>query len=190
MVDLSQYDLFNTSMKSLKAISYDKQNKHHLVLSERKAFSFDDIKKKYYMKLGSPGQEPSSADAVIQFPDGLAILEFKNGNLNNESVSSFHNKVRDSLLILCDIIDKTISFTRKEVDFVLVYNEDKNPTLKGALELQPSPSREKIINHSETKANQLLITDGLNGFQGIYFREVYTYAVEQFEDYLTGHFPA
>ena len=83
MVDLSQYKLFDAHTKTLKAISYDKQNKLYLVSSEREAFPFDDIKKKYYMNLGSPGKEPSSADAVIQLPDGMAILEFKNGALNS-----------------------------------------------------------------------------------------------------------
>ena len=41
--------------------------------------------------------------------------------------------MRDGLLLFCDIVDKNIKFTRENVIFILVYNEEKSPLTEAEL---------------------------------------------------------
>lgn len=45
--------------------------------------------------------------------------------MKNAKADVIH-KLKDSLLIFCDIFNANISFTRKNALFILVYNEEKN----------------------------------------------------------------
>lgn len=55
--------------------------------------------------------------------NSIAFVEFKNGRVKNQNVK---NKLRDSLLIFLDVTGKTISYTRKHADFIVVYNAEEN----------------------------------------------------------------
>lgn len=79
------------------------------------------------------------------------------------------NKIKDSLLIFCDITKSNISETRKHVNFILVYNQDKE-----------TYSRQKISSHLSQMAGDNLINFGLQKYKNIYFKEVYTYSKEFF----------
>jgi hypothetical protein len=67
---------------------------------------------------------------------------------------------------------KNISFTRKNLDYILVYNEKKN-------------SKSEIVAHIAKKAKTEQIKYGLERFKKYFFKEVHTYTEKEFEEYLT-----
>ena len=90
--------------------------------SQIEAVNFDKFKTKYTNDLRLSEECAASADALLQTDTGLAFVEFKNGKVNNRNVK---DKIRDSLLLFCDFTQKTISYTREHVDFIVVYNEER-----------------------------------------------------------------
>ena len=100
--------------------------------------------------------------------------------------SKVKDKIRDSLLMFCDITGEEIADTRKYAEFILVYNIQKNPMpnqLKKA-SFQESQSRVNIAKYLCEKANSEFIRFGLEKFKKIYFKDVHTFSTEEFEKYL------
>lgn len=72
------------------------------------------------------------------------------------------------------------------MEFVLVYNEQKNPDKSpSALPPDDAPSRVMIAEHLAIRANIEHIRFDLERFQKLYFSAVHTYTPEEFEKYLT-----
>lgn len=63
-----------------------------------------------------------SADGI--WIGSWTIIEFKNGDMKSEK-RRVKDKIRDSLLLFCDITEMRIAETRKAMDFILVYNIEK-----------------------------------------------------------------
>lgn len=80
-------------------------------------------------------------------------------------------------MIFNDIVDKNISFCRENVNFILVYNESKNPLESG----KEDSSKARIGKYFASKANRKYVRFDLERFQKIYFQEVYTYTEKEFE---------
>ncbi len=138
--------------------------------SQIEAVNFDEFKTKYANNLRLSEECAASTDALLQTDTGLAFVEFKNGKVNNRNVK---DKIRDSLLLFCDFTQKTISYTREHVDFIVVYNEEKNP-LPNQYKKQTNadaPSRTEISRYFLGKGNQELILFDLERYQHLYFRE-------------------
>lgn len=55
----------------------------------------------------------------------MIFIEFKNGIISQTVNYELRLKIYESLLILLDIINENISFSRKKISYILVYNEDK-----------------------------------------------------------------
>lgn len=186
MLELDSYPIFAENKNTLKEISKDdsdSSNIRYMTEFEWKAVNFDLVKRHYVNALGLSENNAASVDAVLQFKNDCAFVEFKNGKVIN---SDLKNKVRDSLLIFSDITGKTILNTREELDFIVVYNLQKNPLpnqLKKGV-LQESPSRIAIGNHFAAKARENYILFDLQRYEKLYFRKVHTYSKEQFEEYL------
>lgn len=90
--------------------------------SSLNVISFDAFKEEYLSMQGLEKSMANSADALTSSAENTYLIEFKNGEtIDNHQVE---NKLKDSVTILCDVWNKTISDTRKEIIFVLVYNED------------------------------------------------------------------
>lgn len=113
-----------------------------------------------------------SVDALMMAFSEVLFIEFKNGNMKSEK-AAVKNKVRDSLLLFCDITQKNIEYTRRNMKFILVYNGSKN-----------CPSRSLIAKHISEKANEPFISFGMEIFKGLYFKEVCTYTELEFDQYL------
>lgn len=95
-------------------------------------------------------------------------------------------KIRDSLLLFCDITGMQISDTREWMEFILVYNISKNP-MPNQLEregVQESNSRDVIAKYISKKAKEEFVRFDLKRFKTLYFKEVHTYSKEEFEEYL------
>lgn len=187
MIDLRSFEIFCNTQETLRNISKDNsdsENIQYMVNSTQEAVNFDLVKRKYTNRLGHSEEDAASVDALTQLKDGaLSFIEFKNGKVSSREIK---HKIRDSLLIFFDIVKRNADFSRNYMDFVLVYNSQKNPPpnqLKKG-KLQEAPSRITIGNYFLNKADKELILFDLERYQGLYFRRVHTYTAEKFQEKL------
>lgn len=190
MINLDDYPLFliKSSLRELSRDASDENNIQYMTASEAQAIDFDGVKERYEHDLGLIGEHASSVDAILTTPESIVFIEFKNGNMKAEK-AKVKTKLRDSLLIFGDITEKTITYTRQKVDYILVYNEQKNPLpnqLTRHVE-QDVPSRRFIAKHIAQKGKQEFILYDLERFKKLYFREVHTYTQHEFDAFLHSH---
>lgn len=177
MKEILNQELFNKNIRSLKDISLDKSNDQYMVKLPNKAIDFDNFKKDYCRKINSHQNNTSSADALFYHQDKLLMVEFKNGQLakmrHSDLEMMLKNKMLHSLLMFCDVTGTTISFTRKNLVFILVYNEEKNKIFKN-----------KIRKHISSKAKTHIVRFGLDKFPEFFYNDVQTLTAEQFVSYI------
>ncbi len=175
MIDISEHDILSENISTLKELSKDDHDSSNIVYmteSNLEAVSFDDVKTQYTSDLGLRNRVAASLDALALVDSCTIFVEFKNGSMKGK-VKEVKDKIRDSLLIFCDIVKTDISYTRQNIIFILVYNEQKNPI-----------SREEIATHVLNKAGKELIRYDLEQFETIFFKEVHTYTESQFNKYI------
>ena len=173
MINHEDYDILKNNISTLKETSKDNHNNESetfMTQSMLPAVDFDEVKNEYIRKLHL-SENPTSNDALLVLSDKIIFIEFKNGHLDRKDFFDIRAKIYNSVPILTDILDKGISFTRKNVDYILVYNKTKN-------------MKNYIKNHISQKAKQEIIDAGLERFKNYFFRTVHTYDAEEFEDYL------
>ena len=186
MIDINNYNILNNNLSTLKETSKDNHNGEEVYMTESElpAVNFDDVKDVYISRL-TVNEVPKSVDALFfdNKEDTITFIEFKNGYMKDKKVFDVRLKVFDSLLIFLDIVGKTIDYSRKHFDFILVYNKVKNvDNLCIGDEIQPSVSRTDISKILlEKRAKVKFIQFGLTRFEKLYFKEVYTYNEEEFE---------
>ena len=113
-------------------------------------------------------------------PEVIVFIEFKNGELKKSEAEEVHNKIRDSILIFCDITEKTLRYTRQNAEFVLVYNKDVN---KNRLSEKSTPSKHQIHDWTMEKAKEEPIYFGVDVYYPFFFRAAHTYTEEEFREY-------
>lgn len=185
MINFGDHSLFNDCMQTLKEISIDNDNDQNMTESQLMAVNFDSVKERYVKEEqffdGVDIKENAikgvkSVDAILKTKDGrLVFVEFKNGCIKRIK-GDIKNKVKDSLLIIGDILNITIGATRKSMDFILVYDESKNPEVQS--------SRVKIARGISKKAGSEYVFFGMEDLKSIYFRKVYTLTKEEFNNYI------
>ncbi|MDI9468862.1 MAG: hypothetical protein QM296_01505 [Bacillota bacterium] len=171
MICLDAYSIFENK-STLRETSKDDSQPgvvQFMTSSNLEVINFDEVKRKYANSLGLPENCAASVDAVIPYGGGVLFVEFKNGRVDNRNIK---DKIRDSLLIFLGIIQKDIEYSREKIDFILVYNQEKNP------------SRIDIGNYVMHKANDELVLFDLKRYKKLYFRNVHTYSQKTFEAYL------
>ena len=181
-----QYDnleIFKNNMSSFMETSKDTDSEtiKYMTQSDIEVINFDQVKDDYIkdMKLSNT---PCSSDALYISKNGeLYFVEFKNGLMKKDKVYNVYNKIYDSLLIFNDITGKNISFCREHVNFILVYNESKNPYKTDEVSMEDSP-KARIGKYFISKANKRYIRFDLERFKKIYFRDVFTYTETEFEN--------
>ena len=127
---------------------------------------------------------PCSNDALYIGKDNkIFFVEFKNGALekNKKMIFNVYNKIYDSLLIFNDIVHQNISFCRENLYFILVYNESKNSYEECETKQEDSP-KAMISKFIHNKAKKKFVRFGLDKFEKIYFKEVFTYTESEFEN--------
>ena len=136
--------------------------------SQEKVVNFDKFKESIAAKF-SLAASPNSCDALYMPSENeWFLIEFKNGNIDKEKVFQIRGKIFQSLLLLTEKIDKTICFTRENLNFILVYNE--------------TVQRIEIGKHLHNLTNNaVFIPYGLGGLQKLYFREVYVWNKKEFD---------
>lgn len=186
MINLASFAIFRDNRKSLKELSSDtsdKNNIQYMTESQRQATDFDLVKRLYLNSLYHSEDDAQSVDALTQTEDTVIFIEFKNGAVH---ASDIKTKVRDSLLMYCDITKNTIANTRADSVLVLVYNLEKNPRPNQLKKGEPPTWRSQVAisRYFAKKGNRELIRFDLERFEGLCFREVHTYTKEEFEQYL------
>ena len=190
MIDWKSYKIFTDNISNLKELSIDdsdKDNIHYMTDSLKEAVDFDTVKASYANDLDLSEECASSVDGIFKNSNNLVFVEFKNGNMKGEK-RKVKDKIRDSLLIFGHITGVHIADTREWLEFVLVYNIEKNPMPNQVQResVRESYSRVEIAKHFSKKAKEEFIRFGLERFKTLYFKEVHTYSEEEFEEYLQG----
>jgi hypothetical protein len=198
---------FQDSIITMKEASYDSDKKEYMTTSEIKVINFDLIKDKY-IKTIHPNENWTilSNDALFFCGSKIVFIEFKNGAINPVENNRIIFKLYDSILLLFDSlipldwyqdkIERNISFAREHIEYVLVYNEERQsyetPQTLAGLErqrryLQESKNRDEIAKYIREKANKTLIKFGLDRFKNYIFKEVYTLTREEFNEKFIPH---
>jgi len=191
MINLYDYKIFSKNSSSLKKTSKndaDKKSIVYMTSSKINVIDFDGVKNDYIANL-KLSDTPKSNDALFAGKAELFFIEFKNGNMKNE-LYKVKRKIFDSLLIFTDIVCKGVSYTRQKVNYILVYNKENSKeyieSLRNKLEkdeVHDARNYDKIMNSLSQFANIELDIFGLrNQFEKLYFKEVYTYTEQEFEE--------
>ncbi len=143
MIKLELYPILLDNRESLRETSKDDSDPNdiqYMTSSETEVVNFDLVKRHYVNGFGLSEDAITSVDAIVPLEDRILFVEFKNGQVNNRNIK---DKARDSLLVFLEIIGENIAFSRSNIDFIVVYNLEKNPlprqVQKG--QLQETPSR-------------------------------------------------
>lgn len=186
MIKLELYPILLDNRESLKETSKDDSDPNdiqYMTSSETEVVNFDLVKRHYVNRFGLSEDAITSVDAIVPLEDRILFVEFKNGQVNNRNIK---DKARDSLLVFLEIIGENIAFSRSNIDFIVVYNLEKNPlprqVQKG--QLQETPSRVSIADHFMEKAGKEFICFDLERYERLYYRNIHTYSKERFGEYL------
>lgn len=163
-------------MKTLKRISADTTNGQFMVESTLKVINFDLFSREYSSKFHIPVQ-PKTNDALYidQFGKWF-FIEFKNGSLKQADI---YRKIYDSLIMLNEFGLVSWDFCRKNITYILVYNEDEYNE-QYVNDLQKSTSRTRIHTAIRNKANKARQLYGIDKLKGYMFEDTYTYNEMEF----------
>lgn len=172
MIEVTEYPLLAKHMTSLRKTSKDdnaQDNITYMTDSNLSVINFDAVAKEYARVYHIKGI-PTSNDALYIAKDGkLVFIEFKNGIIDKPTLYNIKQKNYESIIVLTDILGKTVSYTRTNVEYILVYNGEKN-------------SKRSIANHFTKKAKNNFVQFGLEMFKGYCFSNVYTYTKDEFDN--------
>ena len=160
------------------------------------AINFDGFMQKYINSVRAKrSQKPKSCDALLEKDDARRILiEFKNGKLDSKVKDEVRHKMTASCLCLLDTLDEKVDYAREKFDFILVYNEQKNPCDLDEVklepgEVQPSNSLASLQGSIASAAHQPVTMPEFEFYEGLWFRKVRTFPAEMFEREYNKNFP-
>ena len=191
------HSIFNNNKSTFQACSLDDSNGTAMICSEYEVIDFDKVKDEYIREKCdiNLAEFPMSNDCLAVINDDIFFVEFKNGSINSVDAYKLHIKVYDSLLLYSDITEETLTDIRKNVGYILVYNEEKNRELQPfeegkkirlrAAEVPGSGEYNSIVQSVMGFAQKQLVRFGLNFFNGYCFREMHTLNEEQFKRFLS-----
>lgn len=193
MLQLNRYKILRDHIDTLHNLSADNGTPprvEYVTDSQVLAVCFDHVKDEYTRNLHITNESSDSVDALLNIHGVSTFVEFRNGKITDKK--KIRNKARDSLLILCDIANKHISYTRKHMDFILVYNATKNPMstderqiLSENYGLKPGNGSLEYICRQLTKlSNKNFVRFGVERLRVMFFKDVYTLTKKEFEDFL------
>lgn len=185
MIDIFEIEILKASEEELKYTSKDDANDEYMTESLRMVVNFDKVKEEY-IKINNLGKSSiKSVDALVQFKNNKPIIfvEFKNGKifkkeklkngnltkkiiLDPEIEQEICDKIKDSLLVFNDITKTGISYTRGNMKFILVYNE------------------EKIFKRLKRHIKANIKKYKFNKYENIYFKEIIVCTKKSFKIFL------
>jgi len=160
MIDFADFQLLSSNICTLRETSLDSVSNEFMTLSNLCCVNFDKLKEEYTRPL-QLSEVPKSVDALLVTRDDYVFLiEFKNGAFRNKKIFDVRLKLFDSLLILTDVLKVDITHTRERFNFILVYNEERNPI---------SEISEILARRANTKFTRF----SLERFESLYFKKVF-----------------
>lgn len=177
---------------TLKNTSKDKHDiseaEEYMTESKLEVINFDSVKSDYIKDL-QLAENPKSNDTLfIAKNDEMYFIEFKNGGIDIGRNFQLRIKIYDSLLILLDILNKNIGYSRKNITYILVYNKEKRHTSKWYKEdklekeeVRGSHSRDLLVGRLSELAKVPYIQFDLEKYKKLYFKDVFTYSTIQFQ---------
>lgn len=167
---IDKYPILKNHLTTLRKTSKDKNHKDNIdfmTQSRLSVINFDAVAREY-AKIHHLKVLPTSNDAVFIDCDKIIFIEFKNGIMSKEERIKLKEKIYDSVLMLLDILDQKINYSREHIQYILVYNSEKN-------------SRVSIGKAIAKMAGKHFVELGLDKFKGFCAQDVYTYTKEEFE---------
>lgn len=107
MINIEEFKYLFDCKSKLKETSLNDSGNKYMSESTIDVINFDKVKGKYIGDI-KVEMTPSSNDALLVLADELIFIEFKDGNMKDE-IHNVRRKNFESLLILLDIINKTIT---------------------------------------------------------------------------------
>jgi hypothetical protein len=152
---------------TLRETSADDTNSKFMTSCQETVVNLDSFKKDFRRKLSSNSRpiygEPTSCDALLYMMNQnvFFMIEFKNGRINRNEVRI---KVLESLLMLSKKFSIDIEYTRDNMNFIFVYNEDTN---------------KEYMRNRRNRATDMF---GLEYFKNLYFKNINAYSKAEFEE--------
>lgn len=183
--------IYNTS--TLKQTSKDDNNEEYMTESTIKVINFDSVGGDKYSKNNRLNIQLKTNDVLFLHNNKkYTFIEFKNGKLLDKTnkidikkLKDIELKILNSLFVLGDIEEKSLSSLKEITDYVLVYNEGKNtPNERNSIsEIGNYFINQGNISSEKTKTEkEEIICFGLEKFKGYCFKNVHTYSKEEFEE--------
>lgn len=201
--------IIDEKQSTLEKTSCDEHDKNtekkYMVHSQLTVCDFDKVKDWYISnKIPFVRPTPKSNDALYFGEQECYFIEFKNGTIDGKLNFEINKKIYDSLFILFDLqyTDKngelvnSISYTRKNMNYILVYNEEKYSEDRETMQTKEgkkrqkerrqegaskSGHRDKLYKAIGRLAKDDFILFGLDQFENYFFKNVYTYTEKEFE---------
>lgn len=181
-------------VSTLKETSYDDCKKIYMTESLVKVINFDTIKKIYSKNIGKLHDTPCSNDAILlDNKNNIIFIEFRNGTISKLDCFTLKKKIYDSMLIMNDITKVSISYSRHNMIYILVYNNEVNLKTKDEQLLAKQNDKKAVSSSYEYKAivkqfskysKEEYVCFGLNIFKNYIFKEVHTYDKDEFNQYI------
>ena len=191
MIKKMDLKIYNTS--TLKQTSKDDNNEEYMTESTIRVINFDSIGGDKYSKNNKLNIQLKTNDVLFLHNDKkYTFIEFKNGKLVDKTnkidikkLKDIELKILNSLFVLGDIEEKSLSSLKEITDYILVYNEEKNtPNERNSIsEIGNYFINQGNISSEKTKTErEEIICFGLEKFKGYCFKNVHTYSKEEFEE--------
>ena len=193
--DKVETDIFIDNKKPLFEVSKDSSDKENPVymvgidedISKDIVIDFDDVKTAFCKKFHKSNEVFKSADALLysEVKNKLIFVEFKNGK-----VKDVKTKLKDSLLVFSNIVDVDLKFCRKYLEYIVVYNYEKNKQYVEQEKEEQNKSQslngeymEGFVKPLFRLAKDEIILWDLELMQDICVSAVHTYTVDEFIKY-------
>ena len=132
MIKKMDLKIYNTS--TLKQTSKDDNNEEYMTESTIRVINFDSVGGDKYSKNNKLNIQLKTNDVLFLHNDKkYTFIEFKNGKLLDKTnkidikkLKDIELKILNSLFVLGDIEEKSLSSLKEITDYILVYNEEKN----------------------------------------------------------------
>jgi hypothetical protein len=153
---------------TLRDASLDSSGSEPVYMTECESIlvNFDKVKDEHFSS--SDFSPPASCDALYFDGEEFHLIEFRNGRVREKDKHKVHYKLYDSLLLLLEKLNATISFANQSINFILVYNEEKNP-------------HRQIVDEVHRLAETNMVRFGVRRFKP-WFKNVLTLDNNQFNE--------
>lgn len=121
MIDENALLLYKNHITTLQNTSKDTANNDSMTDSKISVYNFDNIKRNYAKKRCRNKNAVTSVDAIYKCTTNgdFIFIEFKNGRINDNMADEVADKIKDSLLIFCDITNAV--FQKPENTWILFW---------------------------------------------------------------------